>query len=78
MVIIWFISKFLLAQNIKTQQPKLTHNILVCAACGAVLQASLFGLVGLFPPRYSTLFMNGQGLAGIFAEVAMLLSIIST
>lgn len=44
---------------------------------GAVLQSSLFGLVGLFPPRYSTFFMSGQGLAGIFAAVAMLLSILS-
>lgn len=44
---------------------------------GAILQSSLFGLVGLFPPRYSTLFMSGQGLAGIFAAVAMLLSIFS-
>ncbi|XP_035516016.1 equilibrative nucleoside transporter 2-like [Morone saxatilis] len=43
----------------------------------AVLQGSLFGVVGLFPPRYSTLFMSGQGLAGIFAAVAMLLSILS-
>lgn len=44
---------------------------------GAVLQGSLFGLVGLFPPRYSTLFMSGQGLAGIFAAVAMLSSILT-
>uniref|UniRef100_A0A3P8SCF9 Solute carrier family 29 member 2 n=1 Tax=Amphiprion percula TaxID=161767 RepID=A0A3P8SCF9_AMPPE len=44
---------------------------------GAVLQGSLFGVVGLFPPRYSTLFMSGQGLAGIFAAVAMLSSILS-
>lgn len=51
--------------------------VCVCAACGAVLQASLFGMVGLFPPRYRMLFMSGQGLAGIFAAVAMLLSIIS-
>ncbi|XP_037546538.1 equilibrative nucleoside transporter 2-like [Nematolebias whitei] len=43
----------------------------------AVLQGSLFGVVGLFPPRYSTLFMSGQGLAGIFAAVAMLCSILS-
>ncbi|KAM9363517.1 equilibrative nucleoside transporter 2-like [Symphorus nematophorus] len=43
----------------------------------AVLQGSLFGVVGLFPPRYSTLFMSGQGLAGIFAALAMLLSILS-
>lgn len=44
---------------------------------GAVLQGSLFGVVGLFPPRYSTLFMSGQGLAGMFAAVAMLCSILS-
>uniref|UniRef100_A0A8C7KVG3 Solute carrier family 29 member 2 n=1 Tax=Oncorhynchus kisutch TaxID=8019 RepID=A0A8C7KVG3_ONCKI len=37
---------------------------------GAVLQGSLFGLVGLLPLRYSTLFMSGQGLAGIFAAMA--------
>ncbi|XP_051241277.1 equilibrative nucleoside transporter 2 [Dicentrarchus labrax] len=43
----------------------------------AVLQGSLFGVVGLFPPRYSTLFMSGQGLAGLFAAVAMLFSILS-
>uniref|UniRef100_A0A3B5LVX4 Uncharacterized protein n=1 Tax=Xiphophorus couchianus TaxID=32473 RepID=A0A3B5LVX4_9TELE len=43
----------------------------------AVLQGSLFGMVGLFPPRYSTVFMSGQGLAGIFAGVAMLCSIMS-
>lgn len=92
MATIWFISsKFLVGLNIKTQQPKLTHNnILVrvcvyvcmcmcaCAACSAVLQASLFGLVGLFPPRYCTLFMSGQGLDGIFAAVAMPPNIIST
>ncbi|XP_028267083.1 equilibrative nucleoside transporter 2-like isoform X2 [Parambassis ranga] len=44
---------------------------------GAVLQGSLFGLVGLFPARYSTLFMSGQGLAGIFAAIAMLCAILS-
>nr|XP_046231893.1 equilibrative nucleoside transporter 2-like [Scatophagus argus] len=43
----------------------------------AVLQGSLFGVVGLLPPRYSTLFMSGQGLAGIFAALAMLFSILS-
>ncbi|XP_011471832.4 equilibrative nucleoside transporter 2 isoform X1 [Oryzias latipes] len=44
---------------------------------GAVLQSSLFGVVSQFPPRYSTLFMSGQGLAGIFAGIAMLCSIFS-
>ncbi|XP_029932064.1 equilibrative nucleoside transporter 2-like [Myripristis murdjan] len=44
---------------------------------GAVLQGSLFGLVGLLPLRYSAIFMSGQGLAGTFAAVAMLLAIAS-
>lgn len=44
---------------------------------GAVLQGSLFGLVCRFPPGYSTFFMSGQGLAGIFSALAMLLSILS-
>ncbi|XP_061566551.1 equilibrative nucleoside transporter 2 [Cololabis saira] len=44
---------------------------------GAVLQGSLFGLVGLLPQRYSAIFMSGQGLAGTFAAVAMLLAIAS-
>ena len=48
----------------------------VSAAFSAVLQGSLFGLVGLLPPRYSTLFMSGQGLAGIFAALAMLFSVL--
>ncbi|XP_066517636.1 equilibrative nucleoside transporter 2 [Hoplias malabaricus] len=44
---------------------------------GAVLQGSLFGLVGLLPQKYSAVFMSGQGLAGTFAALAMLLSIAS-
>uniref|UniRef100_A0A8C7VEY0 Equilibrative nucleoside transporter 2 n=1 Tax=Oncorhynchus mykiss TaxID=8022 RepID=A0A8C7VEY0_ONCMY len=44
---------------------------------GAVLQGSLFGLVGLLPQRYSAVFMSGQGLAGTFAALAMLVSIAS-
>uniref|UniRef100_A0A7N9ATJ9 Equilibrative nucleoside transporter 2-like n=1 Tax=Mastacembelus armatus TaxID=205130 RepID=A0A7N9ATJ9_9TELE len=44
---------------------------------GAVLQGSLFGLVGLLPQKYSTIFMSGQGLAGTFAAIAMLLAIAS-
>lgn len=42
---------------------------------GAVLQGSLFGLVGLLPQKYSAIFMSGQGLAGTFAAVAMLIAI---
>uniref|UniRef100_A0A672GWZ0 Equilibrative nucleoside transporter 2-like n=1 Tax=Salarias fasciatus TaxID=181472 RepID=A0A672GWZ0_SALFA len=44
---------------------------------GAVLQGSLFGLVGLLPQKYSAVFMSGQGLAGTFAAVAMLLALAS-
>ncbi|TMS02361.1 Equilibrative nucleoside transporter 2 [Larimichthys crocea] len=42
---------------------------------GAVLQGSLFGLVGQLPQKYSAVFMSGQGLAGTFAAIAMLLAI---
>ncbi|XP_056298195.1 equilibrative nucleoside transporter 2 [Pseudoliparis swirei] len=43
----------------------------------AVLQGSLFGLVGLLPQKFSAIFMSGQGLAGTFAAIAMLLAIAS-
>ncbi|CAL8326510.1 unnamed protein product [Lota lota] len=44
---------------------------------GAVLQGSLFGLVGQLPQKYSALFMSGQGLAGTFAALAMIFAIAS-
>ncbi|XP_046904841.1 equilibrative nucleoside transporter 2-like [Hypomesus transpacificus] len=44
---------------------------------GAILQGSLFGLVGQLPQKYSAVFMSGQGLAGAFAAIAMLLAIAS-
>ncbi|XP_025142497.2 equilibrative nucleoside transporter 2 isoform X3 [Bubalus bubalis] len=44
---------------------------------GAVLQGSLFGQLGTMPSKYSTLFLSGQGLAGIFAALAMLISMAS-
>ncbi|XP_026990571.1 equilibrative nucleoside transporter 2 isoform X1 [Tachysurus fulvidraco] len=44
---------------------------------GAVLQGSLFGLVGLLPQKYSAPFMSGQSLAGTFAALAMLFAIAS-
>lgn len=46
-------------------------------AFGAVLQGSLFGQLGTMPSTYSTLFLSGQGLAGIFAALAMLMSMAS-
>ncbi|KAJ8246790.1 hypothetical protein GJAV_G00255430 [Gymnothorax javanicus] len=44
---------------------------------GAVMQGSLFGLVGQFPLKYSVFFMSGQGVAGTFATIAMLIAISS-
>ncbi|CAL8241449.1 unnamed protein product [Merluccius merluccius] len=44
---------------------------------GAVLQGSSFGLVGQLPQKYSAVFMSGQGLAGTFAAIAMILAIAS-
>ncbi|XP_056302191.1 equilibrative nucleoside transporter 2 [Danio aesculapii] len=41
---------------------------------GAILQGSLFGLVGKLPPRFSSVFMSGQAVAGIFSGLAMLFS----
>lgn len=46
-------------------------------AFGAVLQGSLFGQLGTMPSKYSTLFLSGQGLAGIFAALAMIISMAS-
>ncbi|KAG8437870.1 hypothetical protein GDO86_008536 [Hymenochirus boettgeri] len=43
----------------------------------AILQGSLFGLLTLLPQTYSSLFLSGQGMAGTFAAVAMLLSMSS-
>ncbi|XP_036785865.2 equilibrative nucleoside transporter 2 isoform X2 [Manis pentadactyla] len=43
----------------------------------AVLQGSLFGQLGTMPSTYSTFFLSGQGLAGIFAALAMLTSMAS-
>lgn len=49
----------------------------VSTAFCAVLQGSLFGQLGTMPSAYSTLFLSGQGLAGIFAALAMLMSMAS-
>ncbi|XP_028372080.1 equilibrative nucleoside transporter 2 [Phyllostomus discolor] len=43
----------------------------------AVLQGSLFGQLGTMPSTYSTVFLSGQGLAGIFAALAMVMSMAS-
>lgn len=63
---------------IESQQFLSHMNLInVCVAFGAVLQGSLFGLVGLLPQKYSAVFMSGQGLAGTFAALAMLFAIAS-
>ncbi|XP_067831638.1 equilibrative nucleoside transporter 2-like isoform X2 [Heptranchias perlo] len=43
----------------------------------AILQGSLFGLIGQLPEKYSSLFMSGQGVAGIFASLASIFAKIS-
>lgn len=57
---------------VEQQPPSLSST-----AFSAVLQGSLFGQLGTMPSTYSTLFLSGQGLAGIFAALAMLLSMAS-
>ncbi|XP_072318820.1 equilibrative nucleoside transporter 2-like [Eucyclogobius newberryi] len=62
--------------------PDIFYIITLATICfinmsSAVLQGSLLGLVSLFPAPYTTSFMSGQGLAGVFASVTMLLSILS-
>lgn len=59
-----------------TPPPGSPRSCLSTAFC-AVLQGSLFGQLGTMPSTYSTLFLSGQGLAGIFAALAMLMSMAS-
>lgn len=40
----------------------------------AVLQGGLYGFAGMLPPKYTTAVMGGQGLSGLFAAVASILS----
>nr|XP_020843531.1 equilibrative nucleoside transporter 1-like isoform X2 [Phascolarctos cinereus] len=52
-------------------------QIVIISSSGAILQGSLFGLAGLLPASYTVPIMSGQGLAGIFAAVAMIFTIAS-
>ncbi|XP_036104024.1 equilibrative nucleoside transporter 1 isoform X3 [Molossus molossus] len=52
-------------------------KIMLINSFGAILQGSLFGLAGLLPASYTAPIMSGQGLAGIFASVAMICAIAS-
>ncbi|KAJ8387285.1 hypothetical protein AAFF_G00157810 [Aldrovandia affinis] len=49
-------------------------KIICINSFGAVLQGSLFGLAGLLPASYTTPIMSGQGLAGTFAAVSMIIA----
>eukprot|EP00794_Sanderia_malayensis_P017474 gene17474-19221_t len=42
--------------------------------CSAILQGGLFGFAGMLPPRYTQAVMGGQGLGGLFAALASILS----
>ncbi|NXK46457.1 S29A1 protein, partial [Chauna torquata] len=50
-------------------------SIIFINSFGAILQGSLFGLAGLLPASYTAPIMSGQGLAGTFAALAMIVSI---
>ncbi|NXI73451.1 S29A1 protein, partial [Anseranas semipalmata] len=50
-------------------------SIVFINSFGAVLQGSLFGLAGLLPASYTAPIMSGQGLAGTFAALVMIISI---
>ncbi|XP_055982116.1 equilibrative nucleoside transporter 1 [Sorex fumeus] len=50
-------------------------KIMLINSFGAILQGSLFGLAGLLPASYTAPIMSGQGLAGLFASVAMICAI---
>ncbi|XP_004673587.2 PREDICTED: equilibrative nucleoside transporter 1 isoform X2 [Condylura cristata] len=52
-------------------------KIMLINSFGAILQGSLFGLAGLLPANYTAPIMSGQGLAGLFASVAMICAIAS-
>ncbi|XP_058256536.1 equilibrative nucleoside transporter 1 isoform X1 [Hemibagrus wyckioides] len=52
-------------------------KIIIINAFGAILQGSLFGMAGVLPDGYTTPVMSGQGLAGTFAALAMILAIAS-
>ncbi|XP_074166877.1 equilibrative nucleoside transporter 1 [Sminthopsis crassicaudata] len=52
-------------------------KIVIINSFGAILQGSLFGLAGLLPASYTAPIMSGQGLAGIFAALAMICAIAS-
>uniref|UniRef100_A0A8C4QVQ5 Solute carrier family 29 member 2 n=1 Tax=Eptatretus burgeri TaxID=7764 RepID=A0A8C4QVQ5_EPTBU len=51
-------------------------TIIVNNSMSAVFQSSMFGLVGLLPTHYTMPPMSGQGMAGTFAAIAMIFSLL--
>jgi len=45
-------------------------------ACSSILQGALFGMVVMFPSKYIQAVMAGQGLAGVFASLASIFSLV--
>jgi solute carrier family 29 (equilibrative nucleoside transporter), member 1/2/3 len=51
--------------------------VAILGACDSIVQGSLFGLVGLFSPRYVSGFMTGQGFAGLTVSLLRIISKVS-
>jgi len=51
----------------------LTTVVVLSIFCG-ILQGSVFGFAGMLPPAYTRAVMGGQGLCGLFAAVASIVS----
>ncbi|OWF41845.1 equilibrative nucleoside transporter 3-like [Mizuhopecten yessoensis] len=69
--------------NIKTDTWQLPFfvttlvTVVILSAGSSVFTASLFGLAGIFPPRYMQAAVSGQAVGGLFAAVANLLTLVA-
>ncbi|XP_069117172.1 equilibrative nucleoside transporter 3-like [Argopecten irradians] len=69
--------------NIKTDTWQLPFfvttlvTVVILSAGSAVFTASLFGLAGIFPPRYMQAAVSGQAVGGLFAAIANLLTLLA-
>ncbi|XP_060063704.1 equilibrative nucleoside transporter 3-like [Ylistrum balloti] len=52
-------------------------TVVILSAGSAVFTASMFGLAGIFPPRYMQAAVSGQAVGGLFAAVANLLTLLA-
>ncbi|KAK2707873.1 equilibrative nucleoside transporter 1-like [Artemia franciscana] len=78
-IIIFIVTTALVKINTDPWQDKFFIVTLISVALmnglGAIFQGGLIGLVGKFPPRYMGAVLGGQGLAGLFAASADIVSI---